>query len=77
LITPNEFRELLKRNVLKIEKIIGKGITMPLRIPSKTYSKKKYSQEQLDKILQIEFALCEKTDALGLAGHLQAIAYKM
>ena len=76
LITPNEFRELLERNGLKIAKIIGKGITMPLRIPSKTYTKKKYSKEQLKKILQIEFALCEKTDALGLAGHLHAVAYK-
>jgi hypothetical protein len=44
---------------------------------SKTYSKKTYSQDQLDNILQIEFVLCEKTDALGLAGHLQAIAYKL
>ena len=38
---------------------------------------KKFSPDLLSQILQFEFAVCEKPDALGLAGHLQAIAYKI
>lgn len=74
--TPDEFRTLLERNGFVVQKIIGKGITMPLRITEELYRKKEYSEDILDKILQLELALCEKQDALALAGHLQAIAYK-
>ena len=74
--TPNEFRTILERNGLYVEKIIGKGITMPLRISKKLFMEKKYSEDLFNKILQFELALCEKPDALALAGHLQAIAYK-
>lgn len=76
-VTPNEFKEILEANKLRVEKIIGKGITMPLRIPPNIFFKKEYSVEFFNKILQIELALCEKSDALGLAGHLQAIARKL
>jgi len=62
---------------LTVEKIVGKGIIISLRMPPETYRKRDYSQSFLDKILQIELALCEKPDALGLAGHIQAIAYKV
>lgn len=74
--TPDEFRILLERNGLNVQKIIGKGITMPLRITKELYMKKKYSKDLFNKILQLELTLCEKPDALALAGHLQAIAYK-
>ena len=77
VITPEEFKRLLERNELKIEKIIGKGITMPLRINPDVYLNTNYSKDLFERILQIELALCEKPDALGLAGHLQAIAYKL
>jgi len=36
--SPDEFREALERNGLKVEKIIGKVCTLPLRFPSKSYS---------------------------------------
>jgi ubiquinone/menaquinone biosynthesis C-methylase UbiE len=75
--TPDEFRSMLERNGLCVEKIVGKGITMPLRISKELFMEKRYSEELFDKILQFEFALCEKPDALALAGHLQAIAYKL
>jgi hypothetical protein len=55
---------------------VGKGVTMPLRIKQELFMEKKYPQELLNQILQTEFDLCEKPDALGLAGHLQATAYK-
>ena len=74
--TPNEFRTMLERNGFHIEKVIGKGISMPLRISKELFMKKEYSEDLFKKIIQFELALCEKKDALSLAGHLQAIAYK-
>lgn len=74
--SPNEFRTLLERNGFQVEKIIGKGVTMPLRISKELFVKKEYTEDLFNKILQFELALCEKPDALALAGHMQAIAYK-
>lgn len=74
--TPDEFRNLLERNGFSVQKIVGKGISMPLRITHELYTKKEYSEDLLDKVLQLELALCERPDALALAGHLQAIAYR-
>jgi ubiquinone/menaquinone biosynthesis C-methylase UbiE len=75
--TPDEFRKMLERNGFRIEKIIGKGITFPLRISEKVFRKTSYSEALFEKILELELAMCEKPDALALAGHLQAIAVKM
>jgi len=74
--TPDEFRTMLERNGLHVEKIVGKGVTMPLRISKELFMKKDYPDDLFNKLLQFELALCEKPDALALAGHLQAIAYK-
>ena len=74
--TPNEFRKMLERNGFRVEKIIGKGVTMPLRISKELFTEKEYSEDLFNKILKFELALCEKTDALALAGHMQAIVYK-
>lgn len=74
--TPNEFREMLERNGLNVEKIIGKGFTMPLRISKNLFMKKEYPEDLFNNILQFELNLCEEQDALALAGHFQAIAYK-
>jgi hypothetical protein len=75
-LTPKEFRDILEFNGLKIEKTIGKGVSMPLRISPDIYSKEEYTTEFFKAILQIELALCE-SDALNVAGHLQAIARKL
>jgi ubiquinone/menaquinone biosynthesis C-methylase UbiE len=75
--TPGEFRTMLERNGFHVEMIVGKGVTMPLRIKKETYLEKEYPEDLFKKILQFELALCEKPDALPLAGHLQAIAYKL
>lgn len=74
--TPGEFREMLERNGFHVEKIVGKGYTMPLRISKDVFMKKDYSKDLFEKILQLELALCEKSDALALARHLHAIAFK-
>lgn len=74
--TPDEFREMLERNRFRVEKIVGKGYTMPLRISKEQFMKKEYSEDLLDKMVEFELNLCEKPDALALAGHMQAIAHK-
>jgi ubiquinone/menaquinone biosynthesis C-methylase UbiE len=76
-LTPCEFEEVLKRNGLRVEKIIGKALTMPLRIKSEVYSKQHFSEALFNQLLKLEYEFCEKPDALALAGHLQAIAYKI
>jgi len=75
-LTPEEFRTLLERDGFRVEKIVGKGVTMPLRISREVFTKKEFSKELFDKILRFELALCDRQDALALAGHLHAIAYK-
>jgi ubiquinone/menaquinone biosynthesis C-methylase UbiE len=77
LTVPHELERLLVKNGLRVEKIIGKCVTMPLRIGPDVYLKADHSYDLFNKVLQIELALCEKPDALGLAGHLQAIAFKV
>ncbi|MDI9576517.1 MAG: methyltransferase domain-containing protein [Thermoproteota archaeon] len=74
--SPFEFREMLERNGLHVEKIVGKCITMPLRIKEEVYSKTTFSEDLLSSVLKFEFALCEKPESLALAGHMQAIAFK-
>lgn len=77
LTMPHELERLLVKNGLRIQKMIGKCVTMPLRIGPDVYLKTNHSYDLFNKLLQIELALCEKPDALGLAGHLQAIAFKV
>jgi ubiquinone/menaquinone biosynthesis C-methylase UbiE len=75
-VTPKGFRDILETSGLKIEKMIGKGVTMPLRIPPDIYSKRDCPVGFFNTILQIELVLCE-SEVLTAAGHLQAIARKL
>jgi len=75
-LSPDEFKHLLKENRVEIEKIIGKGVTMPLIFPLQKPYPKDDAPEFLEKVLRIELALCDKPDALALAGHFQAVGYK-
>lgn len=75
-LAPNEFRDILEANGLSIEKMVGKVVTMPLRISPDIYLKEDYADDFFDQILQIELGLCEDSHVLGLAGHFQAIARK-
>jgi hypothetical protein len=67
---------MLERNGFKVQNIIGKGVTTPLRM-LEMYLTKACPENLLHKILQLELALCERPDALALAGHMQAIARKV
>jgi ubiquinone/menaquinone biosynthesis C-methylase UbiE len=75
--TPQEFREMLEQNGLRVEKIVGKVATMPLRVRQEFFMEKNHPKELLNQLLQFELALSEKPDALALAGHLQATAFKI
>lgn len=59
--TPDEFRSMLETNGFQVERIVGKGVTMPLRISKDLFMKKEYPEELFKRILEYEFALCEKT----------------
>jgi len=75
--TPREFRILLEENGFRVERIIGKGFTMPLRLANDVTMAREYSEEVFTKLLQLEVQLCERPDSLALAGHLQAVARKL
>lgn len=75
-LSPDQFRLLLEKNGVKVDKIIGKGVTMPMALPQERFWTKDYSKDFFDRVLKIELNFCERPDALALAGHLQAIGYK-
>jgi len=75
--TPNEFHILLERSGFHVEKIIGKGITMPLRLANEVITARDCSEEFFSKLVQLELYMCDKPDSLALAGHLQAVAKKV
>lgn len=75
--TPQEFMEMLERNGLRVEKLVGKVATMPLRVRQEFFMEKKHPDELFNQLLKFELELCEKPDALALAGHLQATAFKL
>jgi hypothetical protein len=68
---------MLERNGFEVKRIIGKGVTIPLRMADELYLRKDCPDNLLDKILQLESALYDRPDALALAGHMQAIARKV
>jgi ubiquinone/menaquinone biosynthesis C-methylase UbiE len=75
-LSPDEFRQLLEKNEIRIEKLVGKLFTMPLAISSKKMSSKKYSDEFYQQLLNIELELSSRSDAIALGGHFQAVGYK-
>lgn len=76
-MSPDQFRSTLEESSIKLSKIIGKGLVLtPLVLPMQTLYMEKYDEEYYQKILKVELELCERPDALALAGHLQAIGTK-
>jgi demethylmenaquinone methyltransferase/2-methoxy-6-polyprenyl-1,4-benzoquinol methylase len=74
---PEEFRSLLKGSGIKITKVVGKGIILtPLVLPMEKFWTDNYSQEFLDKLINVELFLCERPDVIPLAGHMQALGHK-
>jgi len=75
-LSPDEFRQLLEKNGLRVEKLVGKLFTMPLAISSKKMWSKQYSDEFYQQLLNIELEFSGRSDAIALGGHFQAVAYK-
>lgn len=75
-LSPEEFRQLLETNGLTIDKLTEKLFTMPLAIPQKQMTAEKYSNEWYQHLLKIENELSNKSDAIALGGHFQAICHK-
>jgi len=71
-----EFRQMLERNGVRIEKIVGKLFTMPLGLSGQKMATENYSKEFLDKIVQIELELARRPDSVPLGSHFQAVGYK-
>jgi ubiquinone/menaquinone biosynthesis C-methylase UbiE len=72
--TPGEFRALLEENGFQLERMIGKGVTMPLRIANEVTMARDYDEGIFSRLLKLELEICYRPDSLALAGHLQAIA---
>jgi len=75
-LSPDEFRQLLQSNGVKIERIVGKLFTMPLAISAEKMVSEDFTNEFYEQIMNIELELSNRSDTLALAGHLQAIVWK-
>ncbi len=76
-LSPEEFRQVLESNGLRIGKIAGKLFTMPLFISMKQMYSEKYSNEFYKELLKIELELSNRSDAVAMGGHFQAIGFKI
>ena len=74
-LSPRQLRDMLEENGLEVKKMVGKVMTMH-GLPETFLNEENLSDDLLKKLLEIEFGLCEEEDALGLAAHIQAVAYK-
>jgi ubiquinone/menaquinone biosynthesis C-methylase UbiE len=75
-LSPDEFRQLLEKNQIRVEKLVGKLFTTPLAISRKQMTSEKYSDEFYQQLLNIELELSSRSDAVALGGHFQAVGYK-
>jgi hypothetical protein len=57
--------------------MVCKGVTMPLRICPQFMMKTDNSEEIVSIVLELELAFSERSDAVALGGHIQAIARKL
>jgi len=75
-LTPAEFKSLLERNGFEIERMVCKGVTMPLRLCPQFMMKTDNPEDIVSSVLKLELAFSEQPDAVALGGHIQAIARK-
>jgi ubiquinone/menaquinone biosynthesis C-methylase UbiE len=76
-LSPQEFKQMLERNGVRIEKIVGKLFTVPLGLPEERMMSENCTQEFLEKITAIELELSGKPDSMCLGSHLQAIGFRI
>jgi ubiquinone/menaquinone biosynthesis C-methylase UbiE len=75
-LSPDEFRQLLEDNGVRVERMFGKVFTMPLGLSLERLQGETFSKALVDKLLKIEYSMLEKPDTVPLATHIQAIGYK-
>jgi len=75
---PQDATRLFERNNLRVEKIVGKPITLLWRDPLSAMGKKDLqpTQRLLDSIIKLELALCEEPTLLGMAAKFMIVAKK-
>jgi ubiquinone/menaquinone biosynthesis C-methylase UbiE len=76
-LSPQELREMLERNGVRIEKTVGKLFTMPLGFSGQRIVAEDFTERLLEGITKIELELSGKPDSLCLGSHLQAIGFKV
>lgn len=73
--TPSQLRRICEKNGLKLEKIVGGGICAYIK--DAKYRKAIFeNKKELEKLLEVEFKLCEIQDTAILASHPIVIAKK-
>lgn len=75
-LSPDEFKQLLEDNGVRVERMFGKVFTMPLGLSFNKLQSKDFTQDLVEKLLKIEYSMLEKPDTVPLASHIQAIGYK-
>lgn len=76
-LCPQEFHVLLESNGVQVRRMIGKGIILTsLVLPTERFWTDNYDEAFTGNVMKIELELCERSDVLALAGHIQAVAYK-
>jgi ubiquinone/menaquinone biosynthesis C-methylase UbiE len=75
-LSPQEFKKMLEKNGVRVEKIVGKLFTMPLGLSSEKVISEKFTEELFEKIMRVELELADKPDAICLGSHFQAVGYK-
>ncbi len=75
-LTPEEFRNLLQKNGLEVERLFCKLATMPLRFSPKFFMNSDVPKGIESRILQLELAFSMQPHTEALGAHLQAIARK-
>jgi ubiquinone/menaquinone biosynthesis C-methylase UbiE len=75
-LSPDEFRQLLEDNGVRVERMFGKVFTMPLGLSLERLQGETFSKALVDKLLKIEYSMLERSDAVPLASHIQAVGCK-
>ena len=75
-LSPQEFRHMLEKNRVKVEKIVAKLFTMPLALSWEKVISEKFAEKLFEKIMRVELELANRPDAICLGSHFQAIGHK-
>ena len=75
-LSPEEFRQMLEKNGVRVDRMAGKLFTTPLGIPLREMAREDFTEETFEQIMRVELELTDRPDSVSLAGHIQAIGYR-